>query len=198
MTEKMQDVENKLYSLFHENNRVFAEAVNDESDNKSRTMFFDSRALFWFDVSSRAAAYRAEEIDFGIIPIPKYDEAQDRYRTISDQWGMVCAVPVSATDTERTGVITEALCAASLRYIVPAYYDIVLTGKAIRDVESEKMLDMIFDGITYTFYHFYSGSMKAVLSGVIKDGSTGLSSWYEANSGILYNHYNEIYRYMNE
>jgi len=59
------------------------------------------------------------------------------------------------------------------------------------------MLDIIFDGITYTFYHFYSGDMKAILSGVIKDKSTDLSSWFEANSESIYNHYNEIYQYMN-
>jgi hypothetical protein len=154
MTDKMQNIADKLYSLFHEKNRVYAEAIDDVSNNKSRTIFFDNRALFWFDVSSRASSYRAEEIDFGIIPFPKYDENQANYQTISDQWGMVCAIPITATDTGRTGVITEAMCASSLKYIVPAYYDIILTGKSIRDVESEEMLDIIFDGIIYIFKYF--------------------------------------------
>ena len=60
-------------------------------------------------------------------------------------------MPITTPDKERTGLIVEAMCAASRKYIVPAYYDKVLTGKLIRDTESEEMLDVIFGSQIFDF-----------------------------------------------
>lgn len=59
------------------------------------------------------------------------------------------SVPVTASDTDRTGIIIEALSAESMYTLVPAYMEINLKGKATRDSESEAMLDLIFNTRIY-------------------------------------------------
>ena len=55
----------------------------------------------------------------------------------------ILAVPITATNLERTGIITEALSAESYKRVIPAYYETALKTKYARDDESVQMLDMI-------------------------------------------------------
>lgn len=83
--------------------------------------------------------------DFGILPVPKLDEAQDSYySTFQYNNAHSLAVPKSAGDMTRTGLITEALQMFSHDTVLPAYYDYTLTNRNARDTDSAEMLDIIF------------------------------------------------------
>ena len=100
-------------------------------------MFMDT-SLFFIE------SLRDMESDFGIIPYPKFDEAQTEYYSrVSYYWANV--VPTTNTHLEMTGAILEAFISYSARYVVPAYYDIALKTKYSRDEESVAMLDLIFE-----------------------------------------------------
>ena len=89
---------------------------------------------------------RNMEADFGILPLPKYDEAQDTYYgRMEDGW--VYVIPNAPQDTELVGTIFEALSAESRNYVIPAFFDIALTNKYMRDTDSEEMLNMIFNNV---------------------------------------------------
>ena len=83
----------------------------------------------------------------GILPNPKYDEAQEEYcHIISTNWCPCISVPVTITGDalERTTVLLEALFCYS-DGIVEAYYDVNLSTKLVRDEESADMFDIIFE-----------------------------------------------------
>ena len=83
--------------------------------------------------------------DFGIIPVPKLNEAQDQYySTFQYNNAHSLSVPKSARDLTRTGLITEALQMISHDTVLPAYYDYTLTNRNARDTDSAEMLDLIF------------------------------------------------------
>jgi len=91
--------------------------------------------------------YRSMETDFGVLPYPKFDEAQDDYITLAGaSGGRFISIPVIQKDIERTGIILEALAAESVNTVKTAFYDFCLTGKYVRDDESSEMLDIIFEG----------------------------------------------------
>ena len=107
--------------------------------------FKEDRLLFYFTGLNRCTLLRSMETDFGIVPNPKYTESQERYYDlISLASGNGMAIPVTTQDTERTGIIVEALSAESKYTLTPAYYDITLKTKLSRDEESAAMLDIIF------------------------------------------------------
>ena len=82
--------------------------------------------------------------DFGIIPVPKLNEAQDQYySTFQYNNAHSLSVPKSAQDLTRTGLI-EALQMFSHDTVLPAYYDYTLTNRNARDTDSAEMLDLIF------------------------------------------------------
>lgn len=109
--------------------------------------FEENRALFYAEVMQCVIRLRQMDTDFGVIPLPKYNEEQEGYYTNVHNWASEAAViPASVSDPERSGIILESLAMESKKYLTPAYYEIALKGKFIRDEESSEMLDIIFSG----------------------------------------------------
>ena len=61
-------------------------------------------------------------------------------------------------DDEEMGIFLENLGAASYETVRPAYYDITLQGKRLRDSESEKMLDYIYGHIECEYGFMFRGA----------------------------------------
>jgi hypothetical protein len=108
-------------------------------------IFRDGRSLFMSGGIGSAQHFRDMDIDFGIIPYPKFDEQQENYYS-QIAWIEPVSLPAYANDDglERTSIILEALAAESYRLVTPVYIDVVLRTKYTRDDESEEMLDIIF------------------------------------------------------
>lgn len=119
-------------------------------------MFSENRALFSWIRMRIVERLRGMETDFGILPLPKLDSAQPDYITNNNgPTGAGVAVPVTASDTERTGMILEDLSAESKYTLQPAYYEINLRGKFARDDESQEMLDIILSNTAFDIGYIY-------------------------------------------
>jgi hypothetical protein len=121
------------------------------------TAFKENRILFFDTSMARVSFYRNMEADFGIVPPPKYDEAQKEYiSSVSVMSTNSLCVPVTVRDFERTGAITDALAGESFYTLKPAYYEVQLKTKFARDDESAEMLDIIFAGRKFDLGLLYS------------------------------------------
>lgn len=90
------------------------------------------------------------EDDFGIIPIPKHDGAQDRYYSTSSTFLFVPASSLSEGEKgKQLGTILDALGAYSKDYVTPAYYDKLLKRGGTYDEDSAEMLDIIFENRSF-------------------------------------------------
>ncbi|MBE6657591.1 MAG: hypothetical protein E7604_04010 [Ruminococcaceae bacterium] len=85
------------------------------------------------------------EVEYGIVPYPKWDEAQERYNGYDIS--SFISIPSSVADPEMVGQTLEMLNFYSRELVLPTYYDISLNTKSVRDEESVKMLDIIFNDI---------------------------------------------------
>ena len=120
------------------------------SEPEFSAMVANDQGLFAFTMLAEVSVLRSSELDFGILPIPKYSESNEKYHNlVSVHWTGLLSVPVTNPELERTGMILEAWAAESHYTLQPAFYDINLVGKALRDVESERMLDLIFENRVY-------------------------------------------------
>ena len=135
---------------------VFAELANmkatyipqgSEYDLSVQLTIDTGRLLFQMGDLSQCEQFRDYTVEFGFLPYPKYDEAQDGYHSLD--WGGLLCIPTTITNPEMVGAVTELLAYVSGDTVVPTYYDTVLTGKLTRDEDARKMLDIIFDTICY-------------------------------------------------
>jgi len=152
-----------------------------------RAVFEEGRALFYGEVMQCIIRMRESETEFGLVPWPKYDDAQDGYyNLVHTSAGRGVCIPVSQTDYEFVGAIIEAFAAKSMYTVTPAYYDVALTYKYMRDNESAEMLDIILDSRVYDLGLIANyGGMAGNIAGVITNGAGNLaSSWAKAEKAF--------------
>ena len=130
---------------------------------------------------------REVESDFGILPNPKLDEAQENYCNENDPYGTgFFSVPITCADPERTGILIEAFSARSMQIVLPAYYDITLQGKYMRDDDSLEMLEIIFDSVIYDIGRYYNwGSMYGTISNMWNNKADTFASSFEKSVKIV-------------
>ena len=152
-TERFFDVLDRAYDLAYDPgsfNIHHLEGKFPEIYKISGQMFMEDRSLFYWILLHDIFDFRNMDSDFGILPLPKYTNDQKEYgHTVNHHHGHAIAIPASVENTERTGVILEALTAKSKYTLQPAYYDISLQRKFSRDDESKEMLDIIFASRVY-------------------------------------------------
>jgi hypothetical protein len=95
-------------------------------------------------------------------------------------------------DVERSSVIVEALSAESKRYVVPAYYDISLSIKDVRDEESKEMLDILFAGRVYDIGYMYDSGIYWLMGNLLKEKKTNFASEYEKAEAAYQKYYDKI------
>lgn len=146
-------------------------------------IFSESRALFMWMRMRVVENLRSMDSDFGIIPLPKYDEQQDGYHSLVNAYtGVLLGIPKSVRDVERTSVILEALAAESRYTLQPAYYDVTLQRKFTRDDESADMLNIIFNTRVYDVGGVYSfGDVFNGFTTLASKEDRNVVSYYEKN-----------------
>ena len=117
----------------------------------SLNMFANDQILFYLTILGDAEKLRSMETDFGILPYPKKTAEQTQYKTSSRDQHTMFGIPVDVKDTDFAGLVTEALCVASNKIVIPTYYDVALKNKYTRDDESGEMLDLIRHGLNFDF-----------------------------------------------
>ena len=128
---------------------------------ESLNMFVNNQILFYPSILGDAEKLRSMETDFGILPYPKKTAEQEQYKTCSRDQHTMFAIPTDVKDPDFAGLITEALCVASNKIVVPTYYDVALKSKFTRDDESGEMLDIIRKGLNFDFGIEYSAQISS-------------------------------------
>ncbi len=152
-TEKLSSIFSKLCDTFH----TYRGIQLTRAENVWAPAAFTSgrMAFVTTEICNALKMYRNMEDEYGIIPYPKWDEAQKEYITMSDGSHHAMAIPKNIVELEKVGTITEALCAESYKNLFPVYYDTALKVKGARDEESIAMLDMIVESRMFDFGYVF-------------------------------------------
>ncbi len=158
---KASDVLDKVLAIYYTNNATYWPAGGSES--LGLDAFKQNRAMFYGEVVSYIITISKEMQNFGVLPIPMYDQEQDNYHSWSHGIGctMVISRGVLPDEFDAVGTLIEGFNLLSEQYVKPAYYDVVLKRKTVSDPESRPMLDLIFKGKVYDLA-MYNGNWGLV------------------------------------
>jgi len=152
-TERVISLVEKHYDLFFNTQGARFIHGGKTGVNDRATLFSNGQLMFTYNGLSKAVdTYRYTEIDYGIVPMPKYNENEDYCASCNVR---PCFVPITNDDLEATGIIIESMSAEGYRNNFPAYYDVALKDKFLYDEESVRMLDMIYDKCILSFSYLY-------------------------------------------
>lgn len=148
--------------------------------------FEEGRVLFYTRYINSVHSLRELELDFGILPYPKGDAEQAEYCNTLHAYGNALMCIPDAADPEMSAAIMEALSYYGQKELLPAYYDITLVGKGIRDEQSEEMLDIIFSTRFFDVGTYYQiGGMNTAVNSQLIDGSNTLASMMKASEKVI-------------
>lgn len=150
-SEKTINIIDKIKTMLYSGNSAFtwgySHAYDPNIGGVPPVDFNAGKALFYLVPLSLASTFREMETDFGILPLPKYDEAQENYETLN--WSGFMVIPATVGDLEMVGTVVENLGYLNDKIVLPAFYEILLGQKISRNEESSQMLDIIFKGSVY-------------------------------------------------
>ncbi len=138
--------------------------------------------------------------EYGILPYPKYDEAQQEYKTMVDGGHEAMGIGKQMTDLEFIGTMVEALCAESYKQVLPAFYDVCLKQRYASSVEDAEMIDMcvasrVFDfgyvydnwkGVSFLFQDYLRTNQHQDISSIYKKKEKAVTKYYEKVISLFY------------
>ena len=186
MVTRKNDEDLPEFTIYNERSASVVEKALDINGNKEITMdhnlvanLYPTGRMHYQIVGMRVLpVYRQSEVDFGILPLPKYNEQQDRYYSVSSNYNLTAyGIPVTASDPERTAFILEAMAGTSFYTLTPAYYEISLMGKYIRDDESAESIELILANRSYDLAIIYNwGNPTNLFRDMTNQGTRDFSS----------------------
>ncbi len=151
----------KIFQFYYNTEGGYGDVSSAENEVN---MFAEDCVCFVPSIFNDAfTVYRYMDSSYGILPYPKWDEAQEMYLTNSRDQYTVIGIPTFKKDDDLTliGTIVEALSAESWRSVYPEYYDIALKGKYSLDQDTSNMVDLVLAGRNYDF-SFLFGEAECV------------------------------------
>lgn len=146
-------------------------------ENGVHTMFHDGKLLFYVEPLGSLKKFRDVDFEIGVVPMPKYDESQDGYRSYIFHGAAAMAIPKTNTDLERTGTVVDNLAAFSHDTVRSAYFDVTLDFKYIQDEKSQDMLDILFSNGRCELSRVYAwGDFAENAASSMLGGKTDLST----------------------
>ena len=149
------------------------------SDQSLSTEFKLGNFLFLSETLGHINNLRDFEMEFGVLPAPKYDENQESYQSMIATGGtLLMTIPVTNNDLDRTGTILDLLAYQSYVSLMEPYYDAYLTQKGARNENSAEMLKIIRDTRTLNvgFMFGWTNDLLSTMSTKLNAGNSDVAS----------------------
>jgi len=180
VNERTLSVYDKTFAIVNDANSYSKETQWFTGDTRGGiTMFDNSQGVFYGNQLCRVNELRNTKFDFGIIPYPILNSAQERYYAYVDGHASMMAIPLNLPNPEWTGMIIEELSYLSYKDILPVYYDVVLNVKMVRDEESIEMLKILFDSKVFDPAYIMGSEFWTMWNDQINQNKTDFVSTYE-------------------
>lgn len=163
--EKMATFTQKMYELYYENPGVYVFPADYNSlDIVIPNKFKANEMLFMLGWFYSSETLRDMDVDYGIIPFPKYDENQPTYLSLAHDISTLACVPATCDKIDVVSAIMEALAFEGYKNVIPAYYEIALKVKYVRDSTETalQIIDMIYENSTTDFAYVYNYALNNI------------------------------------
>ena len=187
---KFDAVVSKLYSIMYENkDAYYIPAMQYEDSYVTETINKFAGDQFLFTTLTLQACdsktVRDMESEYGIIPMPKWDTAQEDYYSFVGDGHTVFSIPTTVKDPVMISAVLEAMASESYRYVTPAYYNKVLKGRYMSDPESTQMLDKITANIKVDFAWIHAFNLDKLAMNTVRyylrEGKSSFATAWKGN-----------------
>lgn len=156
----------------------------------SYNVFKEGRALFTSHELSFAVNHlRDVEFTYGIVPYPKYDDAQENYVTITSFPYTLYGVPMDAKDPNMSAAVLECMASESYRTVSPALFENAFKVKYSQDAQSSLMYDLIRSTVSFDFGRVFNNDLNGLTYSLFRNAivtkDTNWASTTKSNEKVI-------------
>lgn len=127
---------------------------------KHQNAFAEKRILFCIDrARCSIRTFASTDVQYGIVPAPKYDAAQESYITVMGNPFTLYCLPIDCRDPEMAAAVMECYASEGYRQVTPALFEVTLKVKYSDDAVSAEMYDLIRENVTFDIGRIFSNSL---------------------------------------
>lgn len=146
-TDEHVDIMLELLDIFYDTDVCYNVHVQGGDEVE---IFTNGNVLFTLGGMYYGPLMRSAEMEFGILPMPKYDKYQEYVSSTSSLFLSVLCLPQSDSNTdELKGAFMQLYAYLGSQQVVPEYHDHLLKYKVTRDEQSREMLEYVFGNTVY-------------------------------------------------
>lgn len=192
---KSLDVFDRMYKLVHENPGCDAHLLGNIGAEEGFQRSF-TKGNYIFSMGNLIEAMnddmRDMQSDYGILPYPKYDEAQTEYRSFMSNGTVLVGIPRTVSEDrmlDEISAVVECLASESYRHVSVAFFETALKGVYSRNDMDSQMIDIIMAQhetipsiLTKNFLYEYSESLNdigTIFRDLVRDRSKNFQSTYD-------------------
>ena len=194
---ELEQIWAKISVLLQEKSTVNASSASGSIIASPDAYFVEGKALFMLHRLGALKSFTDMTDGFGVLPVPKYNEAQTNYYTqlhSCELW----SIPIDAKDPEMSAAVMTSMGYDSHEIVLEPHFEKLLKTRYVKDSESGYMIDTIYYNIYMNFDSIYNevlqpgvgfsnkDQMPMFLFGALADGAYGsASAWWTANQDGL-------------
>ena len=167
--------------VLNRNDGTYCNGETQAAQDAAFEQFIALESVFHFQLLNKTDSGLRDYTDpYGLLPIPKYDEAQEEYYTIPHDQYSIIYVPSNCSDPDLVGAFIEAMNYESYKTVTPAYFETALKTKYLDGNEDAEMYDIIVAGKCFdpaVIYSNYTGNLSWI-SRLIFRQNMSFSSYY--------------------
>lgn len=148
----------KTTTLLSDCTRIF----HNEASHVEGSSFRDDSALFMLgNIGHVTGSLAKVDFNYGILPIPMYDENQKEYAsTLAVPYSMY-AVPYLCKDYDRSGAVMEALASDAYRRVTPAIFEEGLKVRYSKEERNAQVYDILRDTLVFDIGRLWGEQVNA-------------------------------------
>lgn len=181
--EKVISIYDKIYKVIVTAKSFYLtihKADPDKLDQEAYEVFADGRALFSDITLRKISKYiRNMNDDYGVVPMPKYDEAQKEYLTFVNGSAPLFYVSTTEKDLAFVGNMMEAMATYNYEYVTDDLYEVIAKSKNARDPQTPEMVDIILRSRIYDFAYYTSLAVSDVVNTNLAANKDSVAAQYK-------------------
>ena len=160
--ERADTMTEMLQTFFHETDDGWLTQTSDTVG-----LFARGNAAFMVSPGVQAltsTALQDSDIDYGVLPMPKYNSQQQSYKTVVTNLFTLYSIFAGSTQDEidRAGAVLECMGSEAHRGLAPTLFNECLKLRYAKDGDTGKMYDIIRDGVVFDVGRVYAVSLDGI------------------------------------
>ena len=116
----------------------------------SGSVYAQGNSLF-YNITGQilSQSLRSSEMNYSILPAPKYDESQEKYRTAVAFTHTMYCIPIDAKNTAKSGAVLECMASEAYRNVTPALFETAFKYQYSNSQLDADMFEIVRDNVVF-------------------------------------------------